>query len=255
MINAIIIEDESLIAKELANKIKNIARDVQITDILPSLKTAKKWFLQNAEPDLIFMDIQLSDGVSFDLFKHFNLKCPVIFTTAYDQYAIRAFKVNGIDYLLKPIVDEELKNAIEKYRNQLTKPITFPIDINQLLNDLNNRNVQVYKEKFIAYKRTDWIPVNTKDITCFYRDSIIYVHSFNGDRFTLDYTTLDDIEDLLDPKIFYRANRQCIININAIKTIKPFETQKLTVYLKSPEDLRIEISRDKSPAFKKWFDR
>src|SRR5215831_8866683 len=114
---ALIIEDESLIAKELQNKIEDIAGDINIVEILPSLKTAKKWFMQNAEPDLIFMDIQLCDGVSFELFDLYKLSCPVIFTTAYDEYALRAFKVNGIDYLLKPVDDEELKTAITKCRS------------------------------------------------------------------------------------------------------------------------------------------
>jgi two-component SAPR family response regulator len=100
---ALIIEDESLIAKELQNKIENIASDIHIVEVLPSLKTAKKWFMQNAEPDLIFMDIQLCDGASFELFEIYKLSCPIIFTTAYDEYALRAFKVNGIDYLLKTI--------------------------------------------------------------------------------------------------------------------------------------------------------
>src|SRR5689334_14661719 len=100
---ALIIEDENLIAQELLTKIKNVAEDVQVMEVLPSLKTARKWFMQNAEPDLMFMDIQLSDGVSFELFDAYKLNCPVIFTTAYDEYAIRAFKVNGVDYLLKPV--------------------------------------------------------------------------------------------------------------------------------------------------------
>src|SRR5215218_9687478 len=108
---ALIIEDEDLIAAELQSKIESVADDVKVIDVLPSLKTAKKWFMQNAEPDLLFMDIQLSDGVSFDLFDTYNITCPVIFTTAYDEYAIRAFKVNSIDYLLKPINDDALKKA------------------------------------------------------------------------------------------------------------------------------------------------
>jgi two-component SAPR family response regulator len=103
MIKAVIIEDEQLIARELVNKIMAVADDVSVIETLPSLKTARRWFMQNAEPDLLFMDIQLSDGVSFELFEEFDLSCPVIFTTAYDEYAVRAFKVNGIDYLLKPV--------------------------------------------------------------------------------------------------------------------------------------------------------
>src|ERR1041385_5914038 len=114
---AIIIEDETLIARELQDKISSVADDVEIIEILPSLKTAKKWFMQNAEPDLIFMDIQLSDGVSFELFDLYKLNCPVVFTTAYDEYALKAFKVNGVDYLLKPVDEEELKRAIKKCRD------------------------------------------------------------------------------------------------------------------------------------------
>src|SRR5215471_3236718 len=113
---ALIIEDEALIAKELQYKIKSVADDIDVIEVLPSLKTARKWFMQNAEPDLIFMDIQLSDGVSFELFDLYKLSCPVIFTTAYDEYALRAFKVNGIDYLLKPVDEVELKKAIDKSR-------------------------------------------------------------------------------------------------------------------------------------------
>jgi DNA-binding LytR/AlgR family response regulator len=128
MIKAVIIEDEQLIAKELANKIAAVADDVEIIESLPSLKTAKKWFMNNAEPDLLFMDIQLSDGVSFELFDHFKLSCPVIFTTAYDEYAIRAFKVNGIDYLLKPIDEADLQKAIDKCRSLLqVKPVCLQI--------------------------------------------------------------------------------------------------------------------------------
>src|ERR1700755_2993608 len=113
---AVIIEDEHLIAKELAARIKNIAPDIEVVETLPSMKTAYKWFMENAEPDLLFMDIQLSDGVSFELFERYDIKCPVIFTTAYDEYAIRAFKVNGVDYLLKPVDEEELLRAINKCR-------------------------------------------------------------------------------------------------------------------------------------------
>ena len=117
---AIIIEDEEIIAKVLENKIRKVADDVQVLSILPSLKTARKWLGENAEPDLMFMDVQLSDGVSFDIFQDFNLKCPIIFTTAYDEYAIKAFRVNGVDYLLKPVKDTELAAAIDKCRQLIS---------------------------------------------------------------------------------------------------------------------------------------
>lgn len=255
MIKAVIIEDEQLIARELSNKIAAVADDVQVVEVLPSLKTARKWFMQNAEPDLLFMDIQLSDGVSFELFDYFNLSCPVIFTTAYDEYAIRAFKVNGIDYLLKPVDDEDLGKAISKYRNLSERSQTAPADMKQLITSLTNPQQQLYKEKFIISVRNNWIPVDTKDVACFVRENLNYLYTFSGEKYILDYTTLEDIEELLDPRIFYRANRQHIIHINAIQSVKPHENQKLTVFLKAPLKMEVDISREKAPAFKKWFDR
>ncbi len=257
MIKAVIIEDESLIARELQAKIAAVADDVKIVEVLPSLKTAKKWFLQNAEPDLLFMDIQLSDGVSFELFEHFELGCPVIFTTAYDEYALRAFKVNGIDYLLKPIDNEDLARAIEKFRRQVDTQNKPPTNFQDLLKTLQAplAGGPVFKEKFIVSVRNTWIPVNTKDVACFLRDSLNYIHTFGGDKYMLDYNTLEEVEELLDPKVFYRANRQCIVHIDAIQSVKPHENQKLTLTLKAPPKMEVDVSREKAPAFKKWFDR
>ncbi len=254
---AIIIEDESLIAKELQTKIKEVATDVDIIETLPSLKTAKKWFMQNAEPDVIFMDIQLSDGVSFELFDYFKLSCPVIFTTAYDDYAIRAFKVNGVDYLLKPVDETDLKKAIDKCRDMLGNKSKMPTDMEQLIRTLTlpQQQQNMYKEKFIVHTRNSWIPVNTNDIACFIRENLNYLYTHTGEKHILDFTTLEDIEELLDPKIFYRANRQSIININAIQNVKPHENQKLSVFIKAPLKIEVDISREKAPAFKKWFDR
>jgi DNA-binding LytR/AlgR family response regulator len=253
---ALIIEDEFLIAKELQNKIEDISDDINIVEVLPSLKTAKKWFMQNAEPDLIFMDIQLCDGVSFELFDVYKLSCPIIFTTAYDEYALRAFKVNGVDYLLKPVDDEELKKAIDKCRNIVENKSAAPLDIQQLIKNLRNGDTaSLYKEKFIVNVRNTWVPVNTCDVACFMRENLNYLFTFNGEKYILDITTLDELEELLNPKKFYRANRQCIIHIDAIQSVKPHENSKLTATLKAPWKFNIDISREKAPAFKKWFDR
>jgi DNA-binding LytR/AlgR family response regulator len=252
---AVIVEDENLIAKELISKIQQVASDITIVEVLSSLKTAKRWLMQNAEPDLIFMDIQLSDGVSFELFDEFQLKCPIIFTTAYDEYAIRAFKVNGIDYLLKPIDDADLKKAIDKSRAFMQQQTKMPFDIAALITNISKAQTPFYKEKFIVHFRNNWIPVDTKEIACFVRDNLNYLYTFSGDKYILDFATLEDIEELLDPKIFYRANRQSIIHINAIQSVKPHENQKLTVSLKAPLKMEMDVSREKAPAFKKWFDR
>lgn len=255
--NAVIIEDEELIAQVLKNKIKKVAPDISIIAILPSLKTSRRWLSENATPDLLFMDIQLSDGVSFDIFKDFEITCPIIFTTAYDEYAIRAFKVNGIDYLLKPIKESELESAIAKCRHLQVKKEEAPSDIASLLKALiNPGSVSPYKEKFIVNIRNQWMPINVRDIACFSKEALNYMYLHNGERYMIDYATLDEVEEFLDPKKFYRANRQFIINIEAVLTVKPVENSKLIIKLKEPNHkLDIDMSRLKSPEFKKWLDR
>ncbi len=247
---ALIIEDEALIARKLQSKIENIANDIKIIAVLPSLKTAKNWFMQNAEPDLIFMDIQLCDGVSFELFDVYKLSCPVIFITAYDEYALRAFKVNGIDYLLKPVADEELKKAIDKSRAIIESKTYSPLSIQELIKNLRGGNTtSLYKEKFIVNTRSTWIPVNASDVVCFMRETLIYLFTFGGEKYILDIATLDELEELLDPKKFFRANRQYIIHIDAIQSVKPHENSKLTATLKAPWKFEIDISRLKAPEF------
>jgi DNA-binding LytR/AlgR family response regulator len=254
---AIIIEDEEIIANVLLNKIRKVSNDVDVVTILSSLKTARKWLGENAEPDLMFMDVQLGDGVSFDIFNDFSLKCPVIFTTAYDEYAIRAFRVNGVDYLLKPVKETELTAAIDKCRKLADNKETPPADIQSLIRSLANpSSASKYKEKFIINIRNQWMPVNTKDIACFSKEVLNYIYLFNGEKYMIDYVTLEEVEELLDPKQFYRANRQFIINIDAIQTVKPVENSKLIIRLKEPNHkLDIDMSRLKSPEFKKWMDR
>jgi DNA-binding LytR/AlgR family response regulator len=257
-LKALIIEDEEIIARVLQNKIRKADSDIDVIDILPSLKVAKKWFMNNAEPDMIFMDIQLSDGVSFDIFDYYQIKCPVVFTTAYDEYAVRAFKVNGVDYLLKPVDDDELKKAIDKCRALLQRNATPAIDLATLVKNLANPGAPVnrYKERFVVNMRNQWMPVNTKDIACFSKEALNYIYLFNGERYLLDFSTLDEVEELLDPNQFFRANRQYIINIDAVQTVKPMENAKLSIRLKEPNHkFEIDMSREKAPGFKKWIDR
>lgn len=241
---AVIIEDEPLLAKELKFKIEQADPDIEVLECLTSLKTARKWLMQHAEPDLFFMDIQLGDGASFELFREFNLNAPVIFTTAYDEYAIKAFKLNGIEYLLKPVDIEELKKAIVKFRKFFTGRKEKP-----------GAAGSSYKEKFIVNYRNNWIPVNTSMIACFLRDNLNYLVNTAGEKYVLDYDSLDEIEALLDPQVFYRANRQYIININAIERVSPQENQKLAVFLSALPKTEIDISREKAPHFRKWLDR
>ena len=255
---AVIIEDEDIIARVLETKIKKLANDIKIETILPSLKTARRWLAENAEPDLLFMDIQLSDGVSFDIFNDFSLSCPIVFTTAYDEYAIRAFKVSGVDYLLKPVKDAELSVAIEKCRKILQSTNARPsVNYGELVQSLSNPvSAPKYKEKMIVNIRNQWMPVNMKDVACFCKEALNYIYLHNGEKYMIDYATLEEIEEVLDPKQFYRANRQFIINIDAVHMVKPVEGSKLIIRLKEPnQKLEIDMSRLKSPEFKKWLDR
>ncbi|MBC7886351.1 MAG: response regulator transcription factor [Ferruginibacter sp.] len=254
--NAIIIEDEQLVAKELVKKLGEVAPDIRIHTTLSSLKTARTWLRENSEPDLIFMDVQLSDGVSFELFQSFSLQCPVIFTTAFNEYAIQAFKSNGVDYLLKPVNKEDLKNAIEKCRRLVQNKQPPPIDLAGLLAALTPGNTQQtgQKEKFVINFRNTLLPVKTGDIAYFVREQLIYCCTFDNQRHILDYPTLEEIEEVLNPARFYRVNRQYIVNENAIKSVQTHPTGKLTLKLTNQAALAIDISREKAPHFKKWLD-
>lgn len=253
---AVIIEDEELIARDLQEKIREVAPDVDVVDRLPSLKVARRWLMQNAEPDLFFMDIQLSDGVSFSLFEEFRLNCPVVFTTAYDEYAIRAFRVNGVDYLLKPVETDQLKSAIEKCRSIRQSQQTYPQAIMDFLqNKVSGNNAPAYKQKFIVQVRNQWLPINTSEIMAFEKDNLFYIHTRSGEKYILNFESMEDIEELLDPNQYYRANRQWIIHIDAIKTVKQLDNQKLTINLLYPAGRQVDISREKAPVFKKWLDR
>ncbi|MCG2613358.1 LytTR family DNA-binding domain-containing protein [Terrimonas sp. NA20] len=253
---AIIIEDEQLVARALQAKVTAIEPSIRIMAILPSLKTARRWLMENAEPDLMFMDIQLGDGISFKLFDEFDLKCPVIFTTAYNEYAINAFKANGIDYLLKPIEENELRRAIEKSITLNNKLNLAPADILRLIESVRAGNKSaLYKEKFLVNVKRQMVPVNTTHVAFFYKESLHYLHTLSGDQHILEFTSLEEIEELLDPNQYYRANRQYIVNIDAISSIELHENQKLTLKLKPPLKATIDVSREKAPAFKKWFNR
>jgi DNA-binding LytR/AlgR family response regulator len=255
---ALIVEDEEIIGKALANTIKKVDKEIEVIDILPSLKVARKWFGANAEPDILFMDIQLSDGVSFDLLEQFDLHCPIVFTTAYDEYAIRAFKVNGVDYLLKPVEEEDLKKAIDKCKGIMSNKGTAPVDMAELIKSLANPGLTSYKykQRFIVNIRNQWMPVAVKDIAVFAKDVLNYIYLFNGDKYLVDVSTLDEVEEVVDPGQFYRANRQFIVNIDAIQSVKSIENSKLLIKLKAPNDkFEIDMSREKTPVFKKWMDR
>jgi two-component system, LytTR family, response regulator len=246
----LIIEDEPLVAKDIQNLLRKIEPESQICGVLTSVEESKKWFAHNEQPDLVLSDIQLSDGISFEIFESSTLSCPIIFTTAYDDYAIRAFKLNSIDYLLKPIDREELAGALRKYKT-ITGRSVLDEQVKSLIQTWGKGNKN-FKERFLVLHGNSLVPVLQSDIAYFHKEQIIFLHTVQNEKFICEYHALDDIEVLLDPTLFFRVNRQYIIHIQAVSKVKT--THKgLTLVLKNSTNHDIDISREKATAFKKWL--
>lgn len=256
MIKALIIEDEQLAVDYLKTTIKQVKPDIEIIGNIDSVESAVAWFNSNPLPDLLFLDIQLSDGLSFEIFNYVDVKCPIIFTTAYEEYAIKAFKVNSLDYLLKPIKPQDLKNAIDKYLN-LTKT-----DNDWLINDLQLKVDQMsrmltkqYKTRFIVNVGLHIKTTETQKINCFYSLAKgTYLQDENGKSYDINYS-LDQLEPLLDPQQFFRISRQYIVNINSIKDIIAYSGRRYKLKLNNSNDDDILVSRAKVNKFKVWLDR
>lgn len=245
----LIIEDEEPAAKRLQKILKEIEPTAVISDAIVSISSAIKWFAANDLPDLIVSDIQLSDGLSFEIFKAVEILCPVIFTTAYDQYAIEAFKVNSIDYILKPIKKEELAHAIAKYKR--IKSSVPAIDINQLLK--NYSAAGEYKKRFIVRYGEHIKTINIEEVAFMYtEDKINFLTTKEGRRFTIDFN-LDALENMLDPKTFFRINRQYIISIQSIAEMFAYTKSRVLIKLNPPAKHETIVSTDRSADFKLWL--
>ncbi|MGF1635955.1 MAG: LytR/AlgR family response regulator transcription factor [Cyclobacteriaceae bacterium] len=250
----LIIEDEALAAGNLAKMIKKILPDVHILDSITSVHEAITWFSKNDAPDLLFADIQLSDGNSFEIFESINIECQVIFTTAYNQFALRAFKLNSVDYLLKPIDEMELQKAIEKYK-KLGDNSYLRDQVSRMLGDLKstNGNDKKYKERFLVMYKNALRPMQVAEIACFQKDELIFAIGWDNQRYICEFQSMDELDDLLDPTCFYRANRQFILHINNIALVK--NTHKgICAILKTPVNMQVDISREKARDFKYWLE-
>ena len=245
----LIIEDEEPAAKRLQKMVKEIEPVATVTDTIVSISSAIKWFAANELPDLIISDIQLSDGLSFEIFKAVEILCPVIFTTAYDQYAIEAFKVNSIDYLLKPIKKEELANAIAKYKKLNTA--TPAININQILKTFAAGTE--YKKRFAVRYGEHIKTITIEEVAFFYtEDKINFLTTREGRRFTIDFN-LDALEAMLDPKTFFRINRQYIISIQSIAEMFSYSKSRVLIKLNPPAKHETVVSTERSAGFKLWL--
>lgn len=249
----LIIEDERLAAEKLKQLLTKIDTSIKIVDMLETVQASVDWISNNPSPDLIFMDIQLDDGVCFEIFDAVRVTAPVIFTTAYDQYAIKAFKVNSVDYLLKPISPEDLSLALEKFNHFYIKADQQKEKINLLYDQLVKKD---HKSRFFVKLGTHFFTISTQDIACFYiRERSTFIKSKVGKNFDIDFS-LDQIQNMVDPDQFFRINRNYIINLDSIADIISYSTHRLKIKLRNFEHLEdLIVSREKTADFKQWLDR
>lgn len=244
--NIIIIEDEKPAARLLQRRIEKLGYEVN--KMLHSVEESVNWLKNNPNPDLIFLDIQLSDGISFQIFEEVEVSSSIIFTTAYDEYALKAFKLNSIDYLLKPVDEEDLAFAIEKFEKQREVKVNFA-----QIKNLFDQN-KTYKERFTTKIGQNIKFFETIDVELFYSENkATYAFTKEGKNYLLDYT-LDKIEELVTPKLFFRINRGQLIKIDAIKEISVFYNSRLKIILNHYSEQELIVSREKVNDFKIWLE-
>ncbi len=248
----LIIEDEPALAKRLANLIRETEPETTLLATIDSVEEAVNWLSTHPHPDLLFMDIQLADGLSFEIFSQVEVKIPVIFTTAFDNYAIQAFKVNSVDYLLKPINREELKKAIEKFKQAGFQKTSPDFDLGKLV-DLLKGEQKKHLQRLLVKFGSKLKAVGIEEIACFYTENkTVYLHTFTNDRYPID-ERLDGLEQSLDPDQFFRINRTAIISFAAIENMYAYSKSRVNVELKKPLTLSFVSSTERSADFKEWL--
>ena len=249
----LIFEDEVLSAEHLVKLISQYDPSIELVGTIESLKEGQNWLESNPRPDLMIMDIQLSDGTCFELFKQFSIETPVIFTTAYNEYAVQAFKVNSIDYLLKPITLPDLKEAFEKFKKRnFSDLINTKHKYEQLYTELSQSSR--YKSRLLIKIGEQLKYVNLEDVAYFrFQDGMSHAITFSGNKFPLD-NSLDEIEKILDPFMFFRINRQFIITLKSIEKIHSYFNARLKLNLKPVPETEVIISRERVSDFKNWLD-
>ncbi|MCT2563400.1 LytR/AlgR family response regulator transcription factor [Chryseobacterium herbae] len=248
----LIIEDEKLNADRLKRLLLKLRVHVEIMSVEESITSAVEWLNHNPAPDMIMMDVRLADGLSFEIFNKFEIRSPVIFTTAYDEYAVQAFKYNSIDYLLKPIDEDELEAALRRYETFIETVPFVGTAIEGLLNYIQPKD---YRKRFLLAHRDGYKTVLAEDILYFYTELGISKAVLNTGTIENVPQTLEELERQLDPKFFFRANRQFIIHIDSVKQVLNHFNGKLKLELRKQQpDIEIIVSREKASVFKSWMD-
>ena len=250
----VIIEDEHLTAERIATLLRQIDPQIEVLGIIDSVKRSVELFKTDVKPDLVFMDIQLADGLSFDIFKEVKIEVPVIFITAFQEYAIKAFKVNSVDYLLKPVSEENLRAALGKYKRYYNRELTIPSIGGDLLQNIRDMISKPYKSRFMVRVGDHIRTVDVGSILYFYSlQKGTYLHTSDKHNYVVDYT-LSKLEELLDPLLFHRINRRYLITHEAIVDTITLSSSKLKVTLTHSDDDEIYISRERVASFKEWLD-
>ncbi len=249
----LIIEDEKPSARRLQRMLEKL--DLNVETLLYSVSESVQWFKENPHPDLIFLDIQLSDGLSFEIFDQVTIQSAVIFTTAFDEYALQAFKLNSIDYLLKPIDAEELETAITKYKTRQPKPENITLHFDDIKKLLSKDTTQkTYKQRFTTKIGQHIKMIPTEEIGCFFSENKgTYAHTFEGRNYLLD-SSLEKLQEELDPKLFFRINRKFYVNINAIQDIISYTNSRLRLKLKNYNEQDVIVARERVKDFKLWLE-
>jgi DNA-binding LytR/AlgR family response regulator len=250
--NILIVENEMPAAEKLMSILAKIDKSVTVLGVTETVEETINRLQEPPRPDLILMDIQLDDGLCFEIFETINVDTPVIFTTAYDEYTLKAFKVNSIDYLLKPVDEESLKSALNKYKKLYADNDPFKRDFRQLLYEFRNQ----YKSRFLIKTGEKYKSVPVSEISHFHiLERNVFLNDSQGIDYGVEYS-LDQIQEMLDPRKFFRINRECIININAIATMSSYSSSRFQLTLKNGEkNEELIVSRERVAEFKKWVDR
>ncbi|MBN8876934.1 MAG: response regulator transcription factor [Chitinophagaceae bacterium] len=256
----LIVEDEELAVKKLIKTLAAVDPDAEVVGVADSIMATVKWINSNPLPDLILMDIELSDGQSFEIFNRVSIKCPVIFTTSYDEYALKAFKVNSVDYLLKPIQKEDLESALEKMHQlkSMYKQSGSKADMNieSLVKELQEKlQLKEYRKRFLVRHAQKLVSVDTDEIAYFFSDGRLnFFKTHDNKKFVVDYT-MDELEEMLDPRKYFRISRSFYISVESVEQIHDYFGNRLLLHLRPAVEKESIVSREKVTEFKRWMGK
>ena len=251
--NVLIVEDEPLNAQGLQKLLLKIKPNIQVLAVLDTVQSSVEGFKTNSVPDIVFMDVQLADGLCFEIFNKVEITAPIIFTTAYDQYAIHAFKVNSVDYLLKPIIKEDLQKSLQKLERLASASQLMQDQLKLLIKSVYTKDKQ-YNERFLVHDKGGMAPILSDDVAYFIKESLIYLVTTDNQKLVTDYNTLDELDEFVNPEKFFRANRQMLIHKNQVLSYKKHYTGKMTVHIKLEPKMEVDVSREKSNDFLNWLE-